>query len=44
VLCWRRQVLADWQRAGVLTLDCLPAELTAKLVSEYLEIKARNRL
>ena len=44
VLCWRRQVLADWQRAGVLTLDCLPSELTAKLVSEYLEIKARNRL
>ena len=44
VLCWRRQVLADWQRAGVLTLDCLPGELTAKLVSEYLEIKARNRL
>jgi len=44
VLCWRRRVLADWQRAGVLTLDCLPAELTAKLVSEYLEIKARNRL
>ena len=44
VLCWRQRVLADLGRAGVLTLDCLPERLTASLVNEYLEIKARNRL
>lgn len=44
ILVWRRRVLADLERAGVLTLDCLPEQLTASLVNEYLAIKARHRL
>jgi uncharacterized protein (DUF58 family) len=44
ILLWRRQVLADLEAAGVLTLDARPANLTAALVSEYLEIKARRLL
>ena len=44
ILVWRQRVLADLERAGVLTLDCLPEQLTASLVNEYLAIKARKRL
>ena len=44
ILVWRQRNLADLERAGVLTLDCLPEQLTASLVNEYLAIKARNRL
>lgn len=44
ILLWRRQVLADLEGAGVLTLDARPEDLTAALVSEYLAIKARRLL
>ena len=44
ILVWRQRILADLERAGVLTLDCLPEQLTASLVNEYLAIKARHRL
>lgn len=44
ILLWRRQVLADLEAAGVLTLDARPENLTATLVSEYLTIKARQLL
>jgi uncharacterized protein (DUF58 family) len=44
ILLWRRQVLADLEAAGVLTLDARPENLTAALVSEYLAIKARRLL
>ena len=44
VVLWRRQVLADLQADGVLTLDARPEDLTAALVSEYLAIKARRLL
>ena len=44
ILVWRQRILADLERGGVLTLDCLPEQLTASLVNEYLAIKARNRL
>jgi len=43
-LLWRRQVIADLEAAGVLTLDARPEDLTAALVSEYLTIKARRLL
>lgn len=38
----RRIVLERLQRLGVLVLDTEPAMLTAKLVSTYLELKARE--
>lgn len=44
VMLWRRQVLADLEHAGVLTLDATPAALTAAVVNEYLAIKARHLL
>lgn len=44
ILLWRRQVLADLEADGVLTLDSGPDELTADLVSRYLAIKARRLL
>lgn len=44
VMLWRRQVLADLEHAGVLTLDAAPAALTAAVVNEYLAIKARHLL
>lgn len=44
ILLWRRQVIADLEALGVLTLDASPENLTAALVSEYLAIKARRLL
>ncbi len=44
VLLWRRQVLADLQASGVLTVDVFPDQLTARLVNRYLDIKARHLL
>ncbi len=44
VLIWRRQVLADLQASGVLTVDVFPEQLTARLVNRYLDIKARHLL
>lgn len=40
----RTVALADLNADGVLTLDARPERLTAKLVSEYLAIKARRLL
>ena len=44
ILLWRRQVLANLERDGILTLDAAPQDLTADLVSKYLAIKARRLL
>jgi uncharacterized protein (DUF58 family) len=44
ILTWRHQVLADLSTKGVLSLDVFPEELTAPLVNEYLDIKARHLL
>jgi uncharacterized protein (DUF58 family) len=44
ILAWRQQALADLGRSGVLTLDVFPESLTAPLVNEYLQIKARHLL
>jgi len=41
---WREQAIADLSRKGVLTLDAWPDELTAPMVNQYLEIKARGLL
>jgi uncharacterized protein (DUF58 family) len=44
ILLWRRQVLADLQSKGVLSLDVFPEQMTAPLVNQYLDIKARHLL
>jgi uncharacterized protein (DUF58 family) len=44
ILTWRQQVLADLSAKGVLSLDVFPDELTAPLVNQYLDIKARHLL
>ncbi len=44
ILTWRHHVLADLSRAGVLSVDVFPEEMTAPLINQYLEIKARHLL
>ena len=44
ILTWRRQVLTDLEHKGVLSLDVFPEDMTAPLVNQYLEIKARHLL
>ena len=44
IVSWRRNVLADLERQGVLSLDVFPEQMTAPLVNRYLEIKARHLL
>jgi uncharacterized protein (DUF58 family) len=44
ILLWRQQVLTDLQHRGVLVVDAFPDELTAPLVNQYLEIKAKHLL
>jgi uncharacterized protein (DUF58 family) len=44
ILTWRQQVLVDLHARGVLTLDLFPDEMTAPMINQYLEIKARHLL
>jgi uncharacterized protein (DUF58 family) len=44
VLSWRERVLSGLRTRGVLILDVFPGDLTGRLVSRYLEIKARHLL
>lgn len=44
LLLWRHQVLHRVQASGSLVLDVFPEDMTAKLVNQYLEIKARHML
>ena len=44
ILLWRNQVIRDLQTRGVLTIDAFPEDLTAPLVNEYLNIKAKHLL
>lgn len=44
ILSWRYQVLTDLQRQGVLCLDVFPDQLTAPLINQYLDVKARGLL
>lgn len=44
ILCWRHEVLTDLQHQGVLSLDVFPEEMTAPLINQYLEVKARHLL
>ena len=44
ILLWRDQVLRDLEHRGVLIVDAFPEELTAPLVNQYLEVKAKHLL
>lgn len=44
ILSWRHQVLTDLEHKGVLSLDVFPEHMTAPLVNQYLEVKARHLL
>jgi uncharacterized protein (DUF58 family) len=44
LLLWRERLLGELTRAGVLTLDVAPRQLTPALIRKYLEIKARQLL
>jgi hypothetical protein len=37
-------VLTDLEHRGVLSLDVFPEDMTAPLVNQYLDIKARHLL
>ena len=43
-LLWRDQVLKDLEHRGVLVVDAFPDELTAPLINQYLDIKAKHLL
>jgi uncharacterized protein (DUF58 family) len=44
MLTWRERVLAGLRLKGALTLDVFPDDLTAPLINQYLQIKARHLL
>lgn len=44
ILTWRHQVLRDMEHNGVLALDVFPRDMTARLVNQYLQVKARHLL
>lgn len=44
ILSWRKQVITDLQHKGVLAIESFPEDMTAQLVNQYLEIKARHLL
>lgn len=44
LLTWRQQVLTDLHARGAMVLDLFPDEMTAPLINQYLEIKARHLL
>ena len=44
LLNWRERALTGLRMRGVLTLDVFPDELTAPLINQYLQIKARHLL
>jgi uncharacterized protein (DUF58 family) len=44
ILTWRHHVLSELEHQGVLAMDTFPEDMTATLVNQYLEIKARHLL
>lgn len=44
LLNWRERALASLKIRGILTLDLFPDELTAPMINQYLQIKARHLL
>ncbi len=44
ILLWRDEILKNLEHRGVLIVDAFPDELTAPLVNQYLEVKAKHLL
>ena len=44
LLNWRERAVAGLRLRGVLTLDVFPGDLTAPLINQYLQVKARHLL
>jgi uncharacterized protein (DUF58 family) len=44
ILTWRHQSLRDLANKGVLALDVFPEDMTAPLINQYLDAKARHLL
>jgi hypothetical protein len=44
ILAWRERSLAGLRHRGALVVDCAPDALTPRLLSRYLEVKARRLL
>ena len=44
IISWRHKVITDMQHQGIMSLDVYPEKLTAQLVNQYLEIKAKHLL
>lgn len=44
IVCWRHEVVKELQHQGVLSLDVYPEDMTAPLINQYLEVKARHLL
>lgn len=44
IICWRHEIIKDLQHQGVLSLDVFPEDMTANLINQYLEVKARHLL
>lgn len=44
IVNWRHEVLAQMKHRGVLALESFPEQMTAQLINQYLEIKARHLL
>lgn len=44
IVCWRHDVIRDLKHQGVLALDLPPENMTAPLINQYLEVKARHLL
>lgn len=44
ILVWREDVLKGLRHRGVLVVDAFPDELTAPLVNQYLQVKAKHLL
>jgi uncharacterized protein (DUF58 family) len=44
LLLWRHQVLRRLRAEGARALDVFPEEMTARMINQYLEIKARHML
>ncbi len=44
LLGWRERSLVGLRRRGALVVDCVPGQLTPKLLGRYLDVKARRLL
>ena len=44
MLSWRERVITNLRLKGAMTLDVFPDDLTAPLINQYLQIKARHLL